>query len=124
MMTFNLRNIKKMIFVFLICLLPLSLAAGDGHLQAEIDHLIQSIQSSNCAFIRNGETHSSAEAIEHILRKYEHFKDRIQTAEDFIQYCASKSLLSKQPYQIKCPDQGIVESRLWFLDELNRYRGQ
>ena len=124
MMTFNLRKIEQAIVILLVCLLPLSLAAGDEHLQAEIDHLIQSIQSSNCAFIRNGETHSSAEAREHILKKYEHFKDRIQTAEDFIQYCASKSLLSKQPYQIKCPDQGIVESRLWFLDELNRYRGQ
>ena len=124
MKTFNLRKIARTIVVLLVGLLPLPLAAGHEQLQAEIDHLIQTIQNSHCAFIRNGETHSSAEAIEHILKKYEHFKDRIQTTEEFIEYCASKSLLSKQPYQIKCPDQDTVESRLWFLEELKQFRNQ
>jgi hypothetical protein len=124
MTTSSLKKIAGAIVILLICLLPLPLVAGDGHLQAEIDHLIQTIQSSNCAFIRNGATHSSAEAIEHILKKYEHFKDKIQTAEDFIEYCASKSLLSNKPYQIECPGQDSVQSRLWFLEELKRFRSQ
>ena len=113
---------NKPIIVLLITLFAWSTIAGDAQMQAEIDHLIKSIQNSDCAFIRNGKAHSSAEAIEHILKKYEHFKDKIKTSEDFIDFCASKSLLSDQPYQIKCPGQTLIESRLWFLDTLNRYR--
>ncbi|MGD8344451.1 MAG: DUF5329 domain-containing protein [Desulfobacterales bacterium] len=122
MMTSILRKIGLAIVILLVCLLALPAVAGDANLQAEMDHLMQSIQNSNCAFIRNGKTHSSDEAMEHILNKYEHFKDRIQTSEDFIDYCASKSLMSNKPYQIKCPDQDIVESRLWFQEALKRFR--
>ena len=124
MMTSIIRKIEKIIAVLLICFLPLPLVADAGNLQAEIDHLIQTVQTSNCAFIRNGKTHRSAEAIEHILKKHEHFKDKIQTTEEFIEYCASKSLLSNQPYQIKCPDRDAIESRQWFLEELKRFRSR
>lgn len=115
---------NKPIIVLLITLFAWPAIAGDDHLQPEIDHLIKSIQNSDCAFIRNGKAHSSAEAIEHILKKYEHFKDKIKTSEDFIDYCASKSLLSHQPYQISCPDQAVVDSKTWFRKELKRYRSQ
>lgn len=112
------------IIIGILCFFPWPAVAGDEPMQAEIDHLIQAIQNSDCAFIRNGKAHSSGEAIDHILKKYDHFKDRIKTTEDFIDYCASKSLLSKRPYQIKCPDQEVVESRLWFLGELKRFRSR
>jgi hypothetical protein len=115
---------KKIIIVSILCCFAWPAVAGDEHLQAEIDYLIKSIQNSDCAFIRNGKAHSSAEAIEHILKKYDHFKDKIKTTEDFIDYCASKSLLSNRPYQIKCPDQDVIESRLWFLEELKQFRNQ
>ena len=96
--------------------------AGDAQLQAEIDHLIEHIRNSNCTFIRNGKAHSAEEAIEHILKKYDHFKKKIKTTEDFIDYCASKSMMSDQPYQISCPDQDVVESKIWFLEALDRLR--
>ena len=115
---------NKVIIVIVLSLFAWPSAAGDERMQAEIDYLIQSIQKSDCAFIRNGKAHSSTEAIEHILKKYDHFKDKIKTAEDFIDYCASKSLLSKKSYQIKCPDQDVIESRLWFLEELKQFRSK
>ncbi len=113
---------NKTIIVLLITLFAWPTIADDAQMQAEIDHLINYIRNSTCKFIRNGKAHSSDEAIDHILRKYEHFKDKIKTSEDFIDYCASKSLLSDQPYQIKCPGQTVIESRLWFLEELKRFR--
>ncbi|MDX1708706.1 MAG: DUF5329 domain-containing protein [Desulfobacterales bacterium] len=113
---------KKIIIILVITCFAWPTVAGDALLRAEIDHLLKTIENSNCAFIRNGKTHSADEAIEHLLKKYDHFKNKIQTAEDFIDYCATKSLLSNRPYQISCPDQEVVESRLWFLDALKRFR--
>ena len=123
-MTSTLKKIEKAIVTLVVCLLALPVVADDNHLQPEIDHLIKSIRNSDCAFIRNGKAHSSAVAIEHILKKYEHFKDKIKTSEDFIDHCASKSLLSNRPYQISCPGQAVVDSKTWFRKELKRYRSQ
>ena len=113
---------KKIITILILCLIAWSTAAGDPNLQSEIDHLINYVRESDCEFIRNGIAHTSEEAIEHILRKYDHFKDKIKTAEDFIDYCASKSLLSKKPYKIGCPEKESVDSKYWFLEELQRFR--
>ena len=115
---------KPIIITFIVMFFAWPALAADTRMQSEIDYLIQSIQKSDCAFIRNGKAHSSTEAVEHILNKYDHFKDKIKTTEDFIDYCASKSLLSKKPYQIKCPDQEVIESRLWFLEELKQFRSK
>lgn len=120
----KVQKMKKIIILGILCCIAWPAIAGNEHLQAEIDHLIQTIQNSDCTFIRNGKAHSSREASEHILKKYDHFKDKIKTTEDFIDYSASKSLMSKRPYQIKCPGQDVVESRYWFLQELRRLRAQ
>ena len=96
--------------------------AADAQIQSEIDHLMRFIHRSNCAFIRNGKAYSADEALEHIQKKYDHFKYRIQSTEDFIDYCASKSILTDQAYKIDCPDQDVVESKLWLLQELKRFR--
>lgn len=113
---------KKIIIILLLCLLSWPAIAGDEQMQVEIDHLLTYIQNSNCNFIRNGKAHTPDEAIEHILKKYDHFEDKIKTTEDFIDFCASKSILSKKPYKIGCPDQELVESKHWFLEELKRFR--
>jgi hypothetical protein len=110
--------------ILFIFLFAWPMAAGGEQLQAEIDHLMDSVKNSDCQFIRNGKAHTSDEAVEHILRKYDHFKDKIKTIEDFIEYCASKSMLSKQPYKIGCPDHEQVDSRDWFLEELKRFRNR
>lgn len=115
---------NKVIVIILLCLFAFPAIADNDQLQDEIDHLLKYTQSSNCTFIRNGKVHSPAEAIKHILKKYDHFKDKIKTTEDFIDYCASKSMLSDQPYQISCPDQDVVESKIWFIEELDRIRNE
>ncbi len=89
---------------------------------AEIEYLINYIDMSDCTFIRNGKEHTAKEAAKHVKRKYNHFKEQINTTEKFIELSATKSLLSSKPYLIKCPDKDTVKSNDWFLEELKRYR--
>jgi len=115
---------KKIVLVLVLSFFALSAVADDQQMQSEIDHLIKYIQNSSCKFIRNGKAHSPDDAIQHILKKYDHFKSKIQTTEGFIDFCASKSMISNQPYKISCPGQEWVESKYWLRKELNRFRNQ
>ncbi len=90
----------------------------------EIDHLIGYVSETDCDYERNGTKHQGSEAVKHIVRKYNYFKDDINSAEDFIKYSATKSTMSGKYYQIHCPNQVTVKSKDWLLDELARYRGR
>ena len=117
-------KIDKIIFVLLVLLFPLFGNAESDQLHLEIDHLITFIRNSNCLFIRNGKEYRSEAAVEHILRKYDYFKARITTTEEFIEYCATKSTMSGKPYKINCPGQEVVESKLWLLQEVKKFRNK
>ena len=93
-----------------------------GVLAGEIDHLITYVGNSNCTFIRNGDSHKAAEAVEHMQKKYDYFRKKVTSAEQFIELSASKSLLTGKPYWIECPDSDKQYSRTWLLNELARYR--
>jgi hypothetical protein len=101
-----------------------SALAEANQMQSEIDHLLSYIEKSGCKFIRNGKGHAPEEAVRHILKKYEYFKNRIHDTESFIDFCASKSLLTNRPYEIGCPGQDPVESKNWLLVELRKFRSQ
>ena len=108
-----------------VLLLPLlltySLSAKDT-LHNEIDHLLNYVKTTECTYIRNGDSYKGPKAVSHIQRKYDYFEDDIHSAEDFIRLSATKSTMSGSKYHIKCPDQAEVESGRWLLDELARYR--
>ena len=93
-------------------------------MQSEIDHLISYIRNSDCTFIRNGKAYGPEEAVQHILKKYDYFRSKIETAEAFIDFCATKSILSNRPYEIGCPGKDVIENRAWLLMELKRFRDQ
>jgi len=118
------KKMKKIVIVLFLSFFAWSAIADDQQMQSEIDHLIKYIQNSSCKFIRNGKAHRPEAALEHILKKYDHFKAKIKTTEAFIDFCATKSLLSNQSYQISCPEQEWVESRYWLRKELNKFRNQ
>ena len=87
-----------------------------------IGYLIEKVKSSQLTFIRNGKRHSSVEAAQHVRKKYEYFKSRIESPEDFIRICASKSLVSGKPYMVVTP-QGKVTAESWLGQILAEYRG-
>lgn len=99
-------------------------SVADSRLQDEIHHLMEYTRNSNCIFIRNGRDHSPEDAARHMLRKYDHFKDKISTTEEFIELCATQSTLTRQPYEIRCPNQKSVESSYWFRMELQKLRNE
>lgn len=109
---------------FLAPLLSLILFAGSVQAAtpgAEIDHLLDFIAASPCAFIRNDTEYTAAEAVAHIKDKYAHFHDRIATAEDFIDLAASKSLMSGQPYLVRCGAAPELAGD-WLRQELAAFR--
>lgn len=87
----------------------------------EIQHLLAYIAGTECRFIRNGKEYGPEEARKHIQKKYEYARNRIKTAEDFIQGVASKSSMSGKPYKIRCKDQTILCAD-WLGAELQRFR--
>jgi hypothetical protein len=104
-----------------------------GHLRAQdeptdvsgqIAHLIDFIAASPCSFIRNDDVYDGKAAAGHIRQKYDHYKDEIASAEDFIDRAASRSLLSGRPYQVHCPGVAIMPARDWLLLELTAYRAR
>lgn len=86
-----------------------------------IDYLIGRVAGSPLTFIRNGKEYSSEQAAAHIRKKYDYFKSRIETPEDFIRLCASRSLVSGKPYEVVAPD-GVVTLQSWLYHILAMYR--
>ncbi|HNB29101.1 MAG TPA: DUF5329 domain-containing protein [Alphaproteobacteria bacterium] len=105
----------------LMLLLFLAGKAGATTPAAEIDHLLDFIAGSPCAFIRNDTEYTAADAVAHIKDKYAHFRDEIATAEDFIDLAASKSLMSGQPYLVRCGAAPELAGD-WLRQELAAFR--
>jgi len=119
---------KKVIPVILICLSlgrTIALAeseANDEKLAAAINYLLTFVEKSDCTFIRNDRPHTAQEAVVHMQRKYDHFKDEIKTPEDFIRKSATKSLISGKPYMVKTKTGRLMKSETWLLEALDDYR--
>jgi len=93
--------------------------------RAEIDGLMARLSASNCQFERNGSWHTAAEARTHMLRKLDYIEKRRETlgsAEQFIEYAASKSSFSGKPYRVKCGNAEPVTSSEWLNRELKALR--
>ncbi len=90
-------------------------------MSSEIDYLLNHISKLNGAFIRNDTEHTPKEAVKHIKKKYNHYKDKISTAEKFIELSATKSTFSGKIYFIKI-DGKLIPSKEYLLKVLHDYR--
>ena len=91
---------------------------------AEIAHLLNFIRTSNCEFLRNGSWHAPQDAHDHIKKKldYIRYRDTIRDAEHFIELAATRSSMSGEAYQVRCPGAPLKVCSGWLLDELVRFR--
>lgn len=103
---------------FLLALGSVNAAVGK---QAEIQHLLKFVESSQCTFLRNGSSHDSINARSHIEMKYNHVKSRVDSTEDFIKYAATRSSLSGKQYEVVCNGKRHATGN-WLLLELLRFR--
>ena len=92
--------------------------------KTEIEGLLMRLESSGCAFSRNGSWYSAAEAKAHLLRKLAYLEDRglVQTTEQFIERAASASSMSSEPYLVKCGSDAPVKSGVWLTSKLRSMR--
>ncbi|UCE89837.1 MAG: DUF5329 family protein [Pseudomonadota bacterium] len=113
---------KSVLLIAAVLLSSAVFAEVSSESKMEIDHLVSFVENTPCKINRNGKYHDGSEAISHIQKKYEYFKDRINTAEQFIEYSATKSTMSGKYYLVKCGDSQPFKTREWLLKELENYR--
>ena len=101
-----------------------ALAAPGETARREIAGLIGALDGSSCRFLRNGSWHDAAEARAHLQRKYDYLlkKDKVDTAEQFIERAASQSSISGKAYRIACPGQPEQTAAVWFGARLKALR--
>ena len=103
---------------------PVVHAAPSATAQIEINYLLGYIGQSGCRFYRNGHWYDSKQAQAHLRQKYDYLaaRDRIGTADDFIEQAATKSSMSGKAYSIKC-NTGLAETaNQWLREVLAGYR--
>jgi hypothetical protein len=122
------RLVRFWLFLALVAFLEVQVvqpAELPSATQSEINHLLDFMENSHCQFYRNGKWYTDPKAVrEHVVTKYQYFleKGKINSAEDFIKWSATKSELSGKPYQVKCGDGPPVPVEKWLNEELARYR--
>ena len=89
----------------------------------EINSLLDFVEHSECRFVRNGSEYPGAEARVHLQKKLTYLEDRnkVNSAEDFIELVASQSSMSGRAYEVRCPA-GVQPASLWLKTELQRQR--
>lgn len=118
-----IKVITALFALTLLALAPLAArAAPSADESAAIDHLIAFVRESKLEFIRNGVSYPGPAAADHLATKYAAVKDRLSTADEFIDHVASKSSMTGQPYMIVWPDGTQSTAADWLHEELKKYR--
>lgn len=98
-----------------------TVSAQDYIEKKKIDFLISSVENLKGAkFIRNRAEHNGKEAAEHLRMKMQSALV-VQTADDFIRLCASKSSITGKPYMIRFSDGKTIKSEEYFRDKQKEY---
>ncbi len=85
---------------------------------SRIEHLIQVVEhSTDRSFIRNGTSYNAATAARFLRLKWNHDRDRVHTAEDFVREIGSQSGTTGSHYRVRNAD-GSEEDSAVFLNRL------
>jgi hypothetical protein len=120
----NMRLTMASALMLGLLLVPIARAEPPASVQMEVNFLLGYIEGSGCEFYRNGTWHDSKTAQAHLRDKYKYLMTRnlINTTEDFIDWAATESSFSGQPYEVRCNGGATVTSNQWLRDELARFR--
>jgi hypothetical protein len=120
-----LTNRRSLIIVTVLLVLSLcsGIACALSDLETKrIDYLIACVETLNGAkFVRNGKEYDGKQAASHLRMKLKNTADKVHSAEDFIEICASKSYLSGKPYLIVFHDGKTMPSEEFFRMKLKGY---
>jgi poly-D-alanine transfer protein DltD len=117
-----MKNITIAAFVILLLFFGM-VSAQDNMEKKKIEFLISSVENLRGAkFIRNGSEYSGQEAAKHLRMKRQRAGDHVQTADDFIRLCASKSYNSGKPYLIRLSNGKTIKAEEYFREKLKEYK--
>ena len=88
----------------------------------EVQHLLTFVKNSGCVINRNGTDYPAEKGLGHIEKKYDYFRDDIDSPEKFIELSATKSTMSGDYYMVSCPGKKTIRTQDWLMEELKRYR--
>jgi len=108
--------------VFMLLVSDPGSAEPTDEVNVTIQYLIESVSGSSLTFFRNGSSYTPGEAAEHMNRKYQHFREKIDTPEEFIELCATKSLLTGKPYLVVDGQGKERRTSDWLRAELAAYQ--
>lgn len=111
-------------FVLLLMASNSTVAQQTEDLDGTIQYLITYVRDSGVKFERNFGSHNSFEAASHIEKKYQHFRDEIDTPEKFIELSATASLVTGKKYMVITEQGEEIPAGEWLNNELKRYRLQ
>lgn len=120
-----MRHRRGTAFATLACgLLFATIAhAGEETADAEIQYLLTYVADSGCNFVRNGDSHDSADAADHLRLKYNRGRRYANSAENFIDRLASQSSWSGKTYTVTCGET-TEPSGEWLHRALDAHREQ
>ena len=98
-------------------------AGLDAQGQREVAALLSFVGQSHCTFIRNGKSYSAADAKNHLELKLNYLleRDKVNSAEEFIDRAGTQSSFSGRPYLVNCGG-ADRPSADWLKDELRVLR--
>lgn len=117
-----MKKILVVAFV-IVALCSVALSAQNNIEKKKIEFLISSVENLKGAkFIRNGSEYDDGKAAAaHLRMKLKNAGDRVQTADDFIMLCASKSFITGKPYMIRFSNGNTIKSEEYFREKLKGY---
>ncbi|WEJ86785.1 MAG: YfeK family protein [Klebsiella huaxiensis] len=76
----------------------------NAYQEARINAMLDALgQKKDLIFVRNGDAHTCEEAVSHLRLKLGNTRNRIDTAEQFIDKVASSSSITGKPYIVRIP---------------------
>lgn len=97
-----MKNILCAVMALLLTL-P-AFAKINAYQEALINAMLDALaQKKDLIFVRNGDAHTCEEAVSHLRLKLGNTRNRINTAEQFIDKVASTSSITGKPYIVRIP---------------------
>ena len=115
---------RKILLLLFLATYVISVPVFGSDMLDEIDHLLIYVENTECQYERNGKLHAGMNSVEHIKKKYNYFKSKIDSAEKFIELSATKSTMSGKFYMVLCKGKPEIKSQEWLLQELKSYRSK
>jgi hypothetical protein len=110
------------VLIMLLSLAVVPVYAQDHSETARIQYLLASVEAlDGASFIRNGREYDASTAAKHLRLKLRSAGDKVRTAEDFVELCASKSSMTGEPYLIRFADGTTVTSEAFFRNKLKTF---